>query len=140
MAAATRKDPKLSGNLGVGLGPTTIRLVDSNGASGYTADGSFDFGISGEAEGVEVFIQATKVGSAPSVVFCVGFLDTCGTFREVLASAAVAATGTAYLLVSHHAVDKTNVAVNRMIRDGMRVVADHSNTDVMDYTIEVTSV
>jgi hypothetical protein len=128
------------GNLGAGNGPNTIRLVNSNGAAGYTADGNFDFGFVGEAEGVEVFIQATKVGSAPSVVFCVGFLDTCGTFRELVATAAVAATGNAYLLVSHHAVDKTNAAVNRMIRDSMRVVADHSNTDIMDYTIEVTAV
>ena len=136
-------DAKQRGNLGVGAGPNTVVLAK---AACYDTSGELPFAILGEAEGVEVVITSVaspaKVGT-PSITFCIGYVDPAsGLFVELLATTAITDVAqTKYMLVSHHAVDKTNAAVNRMIRDQMCVKTCHvDNVSAVGYSISVTAV
>lgn len=128
------------GSLGVGLGPSQVLLVPS---ACFDGDGDVKFGITGDADAVEVYINATAKVSSPSVVFCLGFCDP-GTnaFVELVAAAALTDVGNTYLIVSHHAAAVTNHTAARLVRDTMVIRADHSTegTNALTYSISATAV
>lgn len=136
MAAPTRSANYNS--LGVSAGPDETTLID---AGGYTAAADIEFGLVGETEGVEVFINYVKTGAAPSVTFTVqGFDPASQTWMTLLAGAALVATGVQALLVSHHAPNVNNVSAAHCVCSRMRVDIAVGNTDVATYSVGVRAI
>lgn len=122
------------------IGPSSATLVSVAAGTGVTATASQEFVCKGGVEAIEVLIDFTKVGAAPSVVFSIeGFDPESKKWFTLLASAAVIATGQAQLLVSHTSPNVTNVSAAHTVRSRMRLTATHGNTDSATYSATVTA-
>jgi len=113
----------------------------------YSADQTVELNC--QQSGVDdlvVIIDARKVGSAPSVVFTIqGVVYPQGDYTgpgtgtavtwTILASAAVTATGVTVLRVSDSMTAVTNSVANDVVPDRIRVFCDHSNTDILNYSV-----
>lgn len=86
--------------------------------------------------GVRVHIDCTADPAAASVTFKVQGADTLtGDYYDLLASAAVAATGDTYLLIYPGAAVTSNVSANAVLPPYWRVLATHADADSITYQV-----
>lgn len=84
--------------------------------------------------GILVQIDVTAVTSTPSTVFTVQDAVT-DDWADVLASTAIATTGTTNLVCHPDAADRANVSENTALRSRFRVKAVHGNANSMTYSV-----
>jgi hypothetical protein len=123
--------------LGVSAGPEEVVLVASGA---YTATASQEFVVLADTEGVEITIVATTGGS-PSVVPTVECFDIASqSWVVLLTGAAITATATKLLLISHHAATVTNISATHLVRGLMRVTMTHADTTSITYSISAAGI
>ena len=89
-----------------------------------------------EHRGVRVHIDVTDAEDTPSVVFKVQGKDHfTGDYYDLLASAAVTATGDTYLLVYPGVAAAANAAVSQALPPYWRVLATHADADPITYQV-----
>jgi len=87
-------------------------------------------------KGVRVHINVTAADATPSVVFKIQGKDNLtGDYFDMLASAAVTATGDTYLRVSPGIAVTANQTANEQLPSWWRVVATHADADALTYEI-----
>ncbi len=100
-----------------------------------TADDWWDF-ENWNGQSLHVIIDITAAVSSPSVVFKIqGYDPVSDKTWDVLASAAKTGTGTTHLVVSPHIAAAANVNAKDILPAYIRVLADHSNTDSITYSV-----
>lgn len=120
-----------------GTTPSSALLVASGA---YTATASQEVILDGEAEGIEFTIVLTT-GGAPSIVPKVEAFDIASqTWVTLLTGAAIVATSTVLLLVSHHAPNVTNVSAAHVVREQMRITMTHADATAATYSITASSI
>lgn len=86
--------------------------------------------------GLKLVIDVTAVGAAPSVVFTIQGKDPAsGKYYDLLASAAITATGTTVLTIFPDATVTANVSANDVLPRYWRVTAAHANADSITYSV-----
>ncbi len=86
--------------------------------------------------GVRVHIKTTAVTSTPSVVFTIQGKDTLtNTYYDLLASAAVTATGETYLTVYPGLTAAANSVASNVLPSTFRVNAVHGNANSITYQV-----
>ena len=90
------------------------------------------------ARAAVVVIDVTAVTSTPSVTFTVSGIDAAsGKVWTLLASAAIATTGTTVLKIGPGLTAAANAAANDVIPDNIRVAPVHGNANSITYTVGV---
>lgn len=92
----------------------------------------------GGYRGVRVTVNVTAVTSTPSTTFKIQRKNADGTYTDVLASAAVTATGTIPLTVYPGLTAAANSVANDHLGDTFRFVAVHGNANAMTYNAVIT--
>jgi hypothetical protein len=86
--------------------------------------------------GVRVHINVTAASATPSVVFTVQGKDNAtGDYFDLLASAAVTATGDTYLLIYPGVAAAANASVNQPLPSTWRVNCVHADADSITYQV-----
>ena len=94
-----------------------------------------------EARGVKVVIDVTADPASASVVFKIEGKDPAsGKYYTLLASAAVAATGTTVLTVYPGIAATTNVAASDVLPKTWRVTATHADADSITYSVGASTI
>lgn len=83
-----------------------------------------------------VVIDATALADTPSVVFTIQGIDpVSGKTWDILASAAVVATGTTVLRVSPHLTAAANTIAKDIVPARLRIKAVHADADSITYSV-----
>ena len=86
--------------------------------------------------GLLIQIDVTAIVTTPSVVFTVqDALDT--DWATLLASAAIVAVGTTFLVCHPDAADRANVSESTQKRSKVRVIAVHGDADSITYSVKL---
>lgn len=94
------------------------------------------FQVAGDVRGLLVIIDCTAATATPSVVFTIKGVDqVSGKTWDVLASAAVTATGTTVLRVSPHLTAAANLIAKDLVPSSFTVSAVHADTDSITYSV-----
>jgi hypothetical protein len=104
-------------------------------AARTATEASADF-LNSESAGAVVVIDVTAVTSTPSTVFTLQGKDQLsGKYYTIIASAALAATGTVVLRVYPGLTAAANLTVSDVLPHCWRVNAVHGNANSMTYTV-----
>lgn len=116
----------------VTLFSSMARTVDENSKDIHNDEG---------ATGLVVVIDCTAIDASPSVVFTIQGKDwTSGKYYTILQSAAIVGTGTTVLRVHPDLTAAANTIAKDMLPAYWRVVADHSDTDSITYSVGASMV
>ena len=106
-----------------------------------TVDGEANFVNDEGAVGAVIVIDVTAATSSPSVVFTVqGYDPASNKAYTILASVAITGTGTTVLRVHPDLTASANTIAKDMMPRHCRILADHSNTDSITYSVGVSLV
>lgn len=95
-----------------------------------------EYELGGRARCLTVVIDVTAVTSTPSTTFKIQGVDRLsGKTWDILASAAIAATGTVIMRVGPGIAVTANVSANDVVPPIVRIVASHGNANSMTYSI-----
>lgn len=88
------------------------------------------------AAGLIVTLVVTAKTSSPSITFAIQAYDPASaTWITLLTSAAIINTSTNRITVSPQVTTVSNVSLNGVIPDTVRIFVDHSNTDSITYSV-----
>jgi hypothetical protein len=95
-----------------------------------------EYELGGRARALTVVIDVTAVTSTPSTTFTIQGIDrTSGKTWTILASTALASTGTVVLRVAPGITASANVSANDVVPPLIRIVASHGNANSMTYSV-----
>lgn len=121
-------------------GPSNASLVSVAAGTLATATASQEFSCRGGTECIEVVIDFTKVGAAPSVVPSIeGFDPVSKKWFTLLTGAALIANGQVQLLVGPSVPNVANISAAHIVRSRMRLTMTHANTDTATYSVTVAA-
>ena len=118
-------------------GSATV-LASAARTATVTAD---TFQTAGATSGLIVIINVTADPAAASVVFTIKGVDPVSNATwDVLASAAIAATGTVVLRVSPHLTAAANLIAKDVVPAFFTVTATHADADSITYSVAAQAV
>ena len=132
MAGFTRKEPRLSGNLGADTVKTIILVDDGK----YTATASAEFSFVGKVEAVEAEVCIATFDAGAAVIFCIeGYNPATGNWDTLANTGTIGTAVPCPLLVSPHAPNVVNASYAHALRERMRVTVHHADTKCVEYSI-----
>ena len=115
------------------------RPILASAARTATVNGADQTNLS--ARGVVVTIDATASAATPSVVFTIQGKDQLsGTYRTILASAAVTGVSTTVLKVYPGLTAAANAAANDVLPPVWRVIATAGDADSLTYSVAADTI
>lgn len=88
-----------------------------------------------DVDNLEVVIDTTAIGAAPSTVVNIDVANADGTWQSVLASAAIVAVGTARLRIGPLMASTANVSTPSVLPRAIRIRPVHGNANSHTYSI-----
>lgn len=91
--------------------------------------------IADDVDTMELLIDTTAIGAAPSTVINIDFVTDTGAYVTVLSSAAIAAVGTARMVIGPGVVAAANQAIQAVLPKRIRVRPVHGNANSHTYSV-----
>lgn len=117
--------------------PLTTQTITVLASAARTADTNSDTLVNPGFPGVRVRVNVTAITATPSVVATIQEYESIGgNWINILASAAITATGRTVLIVHPGCVAVANRVVNEPMPRTWRVNMDHDDADSITYSVD----
>ena len=91
--------------------------------------------IQEDVQSIEVVIDTTAIGAAPSTVVNLDFMSPDGTWQSFLASAAIAAVSTVRMRIGPNVAATANISAPSILPRAIRIRPVHGNANSHTYSI-----